>query len=332
MKQLQSHYEILGVSKDVTAKELKNAYRRLSKNLHPDVSNLPDADVQFQLAKDAYDVLKDEERRKEYDKKLEAIANCRPWDEGAFNHFDKSFEGFYTRPASGRKPVPGENVKTIFQFKTADVLKGDEITVQYNVSHHCGTCSSTGEVPLTTKSTCEHCKGKGFFLQQVRDPINGSYSTSVQCKECHGTGLKQETDCPDCQGAKRIRETLQATFTMPKDIRSGMILRVEGKGGKGLFGGANGDLMIQLNRDPKDNAFVLDNGDVLYHLIIPPEDLFRKKQIHIELPTGKVEAFTLSANRPGTQIIIPGAGLGRADKTRGSLIYLVYPSLPKGMS
>lgn len=332
MKQAQTCYEILGVPKDVTSKELKNAYRRLSKSLHPDVSKLPDAAEQFQNAKDAFDILKDEEARKAYDKKLEALESGRPWDDKAFAHFDRAFEGFYTRPASGRKPIPGQNVNTTFLYRTADVLKDEEIALNYTVSHRCGTCFSTGKVAASHKSTCTACKGKGFTIQQVRDPVNGSYASSVQCKACVGTGQNQEMECPTCHGGKYVAESLVAHFHIPKGVRNGMVLRVAGKGGRGLFDGLDGDLMIRMQRDPKDNAFVLDNGDVLYHLIISPEDLFRKKQISIQLPTGSVESFALPANRPGVQIIVPEAGLGKDDNTRGNLIYCVYPSLPKEMT
>lgn len=325
MKTKENHYDVLGIHKEADVKEVKAAYRRLSKLLHPDVCTLPDADERFQLAKQAYETLMDDTKRKKYDQAL--ARGEKPWEDDAFGHFDQSFGGFYKRPATGRPPIDGIPFRHTMTYSVSDVLNQDDVTIHVTARDRCTTCAATGKVPKKGKSECAACRGKGFTMETKRDPISGSYTTTRRCEPCEGTGDVLEEVCPDCHGERTVEVVREVTFSIPETIQDGKVIRITGRGGVGLFGGSDGDLLVTLRRDREDPALVTDTGDVIYHIVLPPE-LFFQGKVTIERFDGKNETCKLDPH-PGARHIIPKAGLGDATGKRGDVIYLFYPDLPK---
>ena len=325
MKTKENFYDVLGVPKDADTKEVKTAFRRLSKLLHPDVCTLPDAEERFNLAQEAYKTLFDKERRKQYDAAL--ARGEKPWETDTFDTFDKSFASFYSRPGTGRKPIDGLTFHHTLEYQVADILNQSEVTVKVEARDRCTTCSATGKVPVKGKTTCNSCKGKGFTIHTKRDPVTGTYTTTRQCAECNGTGNVLHDPCPDCSGEKSVPISKEVTFTIPKDAHEGKVLKVMGHGGVGLFGGRKGDLLVTLHRRKDDPALVSDRGDVIYHIVLPPE-LFIKGKVTIERFDGVHETCKIEAV-PGARHVIPGRGIGNAQGGRGDVVYLFYPDLPR---
>lgn len=326
MQTKETHYSLLGIPKDATEKEIKVAFKRLAKVLHPDVSTLPDAQERFQDTQKAYDVLKDEQARAAYDKQLDGGSL---FEDSLFNAYDGKFRNFYASKAD-KRPINGRHMTVRHTFNIADVLTNKEVTLTFDHADRCVTCTGSGEVKSHGAEHCPHCQGKGFNVVNYSDPVAGKMTTTKQCEHCKGTGARQSDACPSCHGAKSQTVTKEVTFRIPQDACHGKQLRIQGAGGVAFFNGTPGDILITLERSSRDSAIVSDDGTVYFHLIIPPEHLFRKESLKIALPDQTVQAFDLPSNRPGTQIVIKGKGFG--NKTgRGDLIYLVYPDLPKGM-
>lgn len=325
MKTKENFYDVLGIAKDAETKDVKSAYRRLSKLLHPDVCTLPDADERFQLAKQAYETLMDETKRKKYDQAL--VRGEKPWEEDTFAHFDHAFSGFAARPATGRPPINGMPFRHTMSYTVADVLNRTEMTLEFTARDRCTTCSATGKVPKQGKSNCSSCKGKGFTIETKRDPVTGTYTNTRRCEDCQGTGHTLDELCPDCNGERTVEVERQLMFTIPESVQDGKVIRIVKKGGVGLFGGEPGDLLVTLRRDRDDPAIVTDTGDVLYHVILPPE-LFLKGKVTIERYDGANETCKIEPH-PGTRHVIEGAGMGNGENGRGNVVYLFYPDLPK---
>lgn len=325
MKTKETYYDVLGIAKDADTKEVKTAFRRLSKQLHPDVCKLPDAEERFNLAQQAYKTLLDKDMRKKYDTSL--VRGENPWETDTFDTFDKAFNGFFNRPGTGVKPIDGLTFRHTLEYQVSDILNESEVTVQVEDRDRCVTCAATGKVPVKGTTTCKSCKGKGFTIHTKRDPVTGSYTVTRQCAECNGTGNVLHDPCPDCDGEKTVPITKDVTFTIPGDAHDGKILRVLSHGGIGLFGGRAGDLLVTLRRRKDDPAIVTDRGDVIYHVVLPPE-LFLKGKATIERFDGVHETCKIEPI-PGTRHVLAGRGIGNGQGGRGDVVYLFYPDLPR---
>lgn len=325
MKTKENHYDVLGVGKDADKKEIKAAFRRLSKILHPDVCKLPDAEERFNLAQTAYKTLLDKDLRKKYDTALARGEN--PWEHDTFAQFDKSFGSFYNRPGTGRAPLDGLTFRHSLEYQVSDILNQSEVTIQVEARDRCTTCAATGKVPVKGTTTCSACRGKGFTVHTKRDPVTGAYTVTRQCAECSGTGNVLHDPCPDCAGEKTVAVTKEVTFTIPEDAHDGKVLRILGRGGIGMFGGRQGDLFVTLHRAKDDPALVTDRGDVIYHIILPPE-VFRNGKVTIERFDGMNEVCKVDPV-PGARHVLPGRGVGDGRGGRGDVVYLFYPDLPR---
>lgn len=207
------------------------------------------------------------------------------------------------------------------EYEISDLLNRRELTIEVKGRDRCLTCSMTGKIKPENKAVCKACAGKGFTVETKRDPVTGSYTMPRRCEDCEGTGSPLTEPCPDCHGEKSVTVKKEVTFTLPGNVHDGMTLRLAGQGGNGLFGGKDGDLLVTLHRREDDPALVTDKGDVLYHMVIPPE-LFFIGKVTIERFDGKQETCRI-ATKAGAEHVIKGAGIGGRD-----VIYRFYPALP----
>lgn len=301
MQTTETHYSLLGIPKDATEEEIKKAYRRISKVLHPDVSTLPDAQERFQNAKEAYEVLSDVKAREAYDKKLNGEVSA--FGDSLFTHYDTKFNQFYTK-AARKRPIHGEHMMARYTFTTADVLAGNRVTLEFESRDRCMSCEGQGEVPVKEASVCPTCSGKGFNIHTYSDPIGGKMSTTKPCEDCKASGKKSIETCGECLGAKRMMYQKVVSFNIPEDAYHGKVLRIREAGGIAFNGGVAGDILITLDRSSRDSAIVSENGTVYFHLIVEPLVLFKSKTIKLALPNGEVGEFPLPSNRPGAQIVL----------------------------
>src|SRR5688500_16642824 len=255
----KDYYKALGVSDSATEKEIKAAYRRLSKKHHPDSGGDED---RFKEVSAAWDVLGDAAKRKEYDevRRLGPMAGGFAGPGGAgpgggfqFNVDDLGdlgdlFGGQFNRgrrrggPAGPRR---GNDLEAELHLAFVDAVNGVTTTVNITSDAACTNCNGTGAAPGTAPVICPTCGGRG-----VTDDNQGLFSFSQPCRDCGGTGMKVETPCPVCTGSGVVRRPRQVKVRIPSGVADGQRIRLKGRGAAGQNGGPAGDLYVVVRVDP----------------------------------------------------------------------------------
>jgi molecular chaperone DnaJ len=262
----KDYYKVLGVAEKATKDEIRKAYRKLSKQLHPDSGG---DEERFKEVSAAYDVLGDEAKRKEYDdvRKLGPMGN--PFGGGGGNPFGGGGPGGFTstfrvddlgdllggmfgrggggggprgRP-SGRAAGPrrGDDLEAELHLAFDDAVNGVETTVNVTSDAACTTCGGTGAAPGTSPVICSTCGGRG-----VKDENQGLFSFSQPCRDCKGTGMRVETPCKDCRGSGVVHRPRSVKVRIPAGVADGQRIRLKGRGAVGANGGPSGDLFVTV--------------------------------------------------------------------------------------
>ncbi len=252
----KDYYKVLGVSQGASQDEVRKAYRKLSKQLHPDSGG---DEERFKEVSAAYDVLGDAEKRKEYDevRRLGPMsgggASGSPFGGGFGQQFrvddlgdllggmfgGRAGRGGRVRPPAG--PQRGDDLEADLHLSFEDAIHGVTSSVHVTSDAACGPCGGTGAAPGTSPVICSACGGRG-----VRDENQGLFSFSQPCRECSGTGMRIETPCRECQGSGIVHRPRQVKVRIPAGVESGQRIRVKGRGGVGPNGGPAGDLFVTV--------------------------------------------------------------------------------------
>jgi molecular chaperone DnaJ len=255
----KDYYKALGVSDTATEKEIKAAYRRLSKQHHPDSGG---DEERFKEVSAAWDVLGDATKRKEYDevRRLGPMAGGFGGPGGGgfgggfrvddLGDLGDIFGGLFNRGRRRTGPtgaIRGEDLEAELHLTFLDAVNGVTTAVNVTSDAACTTCSGTGAAPGTSPVICPTCGGRG-----VTDENQGLFSFSQPCRECGGTGMKVETPCPTCHGSGVARRARQVKVRIPAGVDDGQRIRLKGRGGAGLNGGPSGDLyvVVRVDRHP----------------------------------------------------------------------------------
>ncbi|MGR3741704.1 molecular chaperone DnaJ [Companilactobacillus sp. DQM5] len=246
-------YDVLGVDKDASDAEIKKAYRKLSKKYHPDINKEPGADEKFKEVNDAYDVLKDPQKRQRYDQFGTTDDNAGA---GGFGGFDQSFGGsgfedifssFFgggsSRQADPTAPRQGNDLQYRMNLTFEEAVFGKETTISYNRQEECATCHGSGAKPGTSPITCRKCHGSGRIQVDRQTPF-GKMRTTETCDVCNGTGKEIEEKCPTCGGDGHTIDRHSVKVKVPAGIEDGQQIRLEGQGESGINHGPYGDLYI----------------------------------------------------------------------------------------
>jgi molecular chaperone DnaJ len=256
------HYEVLGVDRAATAEEIKKAYRKLARELHPDVNPSEDAAERFKLVTHAYDVLSDPDQRERYD--LGPQAGFGGAGAGGFG-FGDIFDTFFGA-AQGRTAGPrsrrerGQDALLRIEVELDEVIFGTKRDVDVDTAVLCETCSGSCCAPGTSPVTCDICRGTGSIQRSVRSLL-GNVMTSSPCGTCRGYGTVIPNPCPTCAGQGRIRAKRTVTVDVPSGVDTGMRLHLPGEGETGPAGGPNGDLYLEVK--VKHHDIFSRNGDDL---------------------------------------------------------------------
>ena len=241
----RDYYEVLGVDRGASDAEIKKAFRRLARELHPDVSQEPDAQERFRAVAEAYEVLSDAERRQLYDRYGHAglrRGGYTPTDFDFANLGDifSAFFGddLFARDRGGR--ARGGDVGVTVAIELADAFTGVKRQVDVEVAATCSRCDGDGAEPGTERSTCPTCGGAGR-LQQVTRSVFGEFVRTQTCPTCSGAGQIVETPCTVCGGAGRTIEATELEVEIPAGIHDGQRIRMRGAGHAGVGGGLPGD-------------------------------------------------------------------------------------------
>ena len=258
MADKRDYYEVLGVPRDADEAALKKAYRQLAKKYHPDINpGDKEAEAKFKEASEAYAVLSDPEKRRQYDQFGHAAFDGGAGGAGGFDFnnmgdmgdifgdiFGDLFGGGSRRRASNG-PMQGANVRTSVRITFEEAFRGVDKELDLNLKEECETCHGTGAKPGTEATTCPKCGGKGQVVY-TQQSLFGMVRNVTTCPDCNGTGKIIKDKCPDCYGSGYITKRKKIQVSIPAGIDSGQSVRIRGKGEPGINGGPRGDLLVEV--------------------------------------------------------------------------------------
>jgi molecular chaperone DnaJ len=328
----KSLYESLGVSKNASQDELKKAYRKLVREVHPDRN--PGSEERFKEVQGAYDVLSDPEKRKQYDTgRTGASGPGSARSTFDFSDFDLGdlFGGMFGRSSSpGRdngRGQRGNDVEVEVRVSFEDALKGVQTTVPVQLELACHTCHGTGAAPGTAPIVCPKCNGSGVVATS-----QGLFALQQPCPQCRGMGSIVETPCPTCRGAGRERRTKRYTVKIPAGVKDGTRIKLKGKGEAGFGGAAAGDLYVVTRVEP--SKIYERRGDDLV-VTVPVSFPIAALGGTVEAPTpgGAVSLKIPAGTEDGKLLRIKGRGAPRLKGDgQGDVLARVRIEVPKKMN
>jgi molecular chaperone DnaJ len=320
----KDYYAALGVSKTADAGEVKKAYRKLARDLHPDTN--PGGEARFKEVSEAYDVLSDPVKRREYDeaRTLFGAGGYRPgsYAGGGVPGFDLGdlfaraggqtgglgdvFGGLFgggggRGASSGRAPRRGTDVEADVTLSFLDALRGATVPLRLTTTGPCTTCGGSGAAPGTAPKTCSTCEGAG-----VTSRSQGGFAFSEPCRSCRGTGRTVDTPCPGCRGEGRAVSGKTLNVRIPTGVADGQKVRLAGRGGEGERGGQAGDLLVTVHVTP--HPYLARKDD--HHLTIRVPITFPEAVLGAQVSVPTLDG-------PVTVKIPPGTTSGRTFRVRG---------------
>jgi molecular chaperone DnaJ len=319
----RDYYELLGVSRTADDAEIKQAFRRLARELHPDVSEAPDAEARFKEVVEAYEVLSKSETRALYDRYGHAGLRSGGFEPGHvdFGNLADLFSAFFGddvlfggRQRRGR----GEDLAAAVEIDLVDAAHGVSREVPFAVAVPCAHCSGSGAEPGTEISTCPTCGGAGR-LQQVTRSVFGEFVRTQTCPDCSGSGRRIETSCSECRGAGRVVEERTVTVKIPAGIHDGQRIRLGGEGHVGASGEQAGDAYVEVRIRP-DERFVREGNDVYTTVGVTITQAALGATITIPTLDRDEEIELAAGTQPGEIVVLRGRGMpvlqgfGRGDE------------------
>lgn len=342
-------YKVLEVSKGASQDEIRRSYRRLARKYHPDANPGDDnAEDRFKNIQQAYEILSNPEKRREYDEGPRQFFGAGNTGQGAggtasgadfqnFSDLSDLFGGFgnlgdvfgqATTGARRRQTSPkGEDATVSVKLNFKDALEGVTTRVGVPVEEACGDCGGSGAAPGTSPRTCSQCGGRGT---QSRD--QGLFALSTACSRCGGRGTVVETPCPRCRGNGKTRGVKQVKVRIPAGARNGMKVRVPGRGGAGRNGGPAGDLFV-VTRVEEHPVFKRKGDDFVVSVPVSFVEAALGAEVEAPKPGGGTVRLRIPAGtQNGKQFKVRGAGAPktrRGGAERGDLIVRVGVVVPK---
>ncbi|WP_029149862.1 molecular chaperone DnaJ [Microbacterium indicum] len=320
---MADHYDVLGVSREASADEIKKAYRKLARQLHPDVNPSPEAAEKFKDVTHAYEVLSDAEQRRRYD----MGGDEQGAGFGGFGGFGDVFEAFFGagsggggsrggRPRSRRER--GQDALVRLTLELGDVVFGTHRDVEIDTAVLCETCGGSCCAPGTQPVTCDICGGSGHVQRQVRSLL-GNVVTQQPCGACQGYGTTIPNPCAACNGQGRVRSRRTVGLDIPAGVENGLRLQLPGSGEVGPAGGPNGDLYVEVSVEPHA-VFSREGDDLLATLEVSMTDAILGTSTSIDGLDGAVDLEVRPGVQSGDVLKIDGRGItGLRSSKRGDL-------------
>ena len=319
----KDYYEILGVSKNATDEEIKSAFRKLAKQYHPDINKEPGAEEKFKEIGEAYAVLSDPNKRRQYDQfGHAAFQNGGGAGASGFQGFNmgdidledilgdlfgggfSSFSGFGRSSRSSSRARKGEDIRVVLNLTFEEAAFGCEKDVKLNLTNECSSCKGKGGF---NENTCRTCGGAGKVLEQAQT-IFGYMQTQKTCPDCKGLGKTYETTCDVCRGKGVVDKVKTLTVTIPEGVDEGYQLRLSGKGNAGINGGPNGDVFLEF-KIKEHPLFERDGADI--YLEVPITFVDAALGCKKEIPTlyGNIILEIKAGTQNYTKLKIKGKGI-----------------------
>ena len=323
------YYQVLGVERNASEQDIKRAFRRLARELHPDVNaHDPEAEEKFKRAAEAYEVLSDPEQRRTYDTYGEDGLRSGGWSSrtAGFGSIEDLFQAFFGSGDpfgfGGRGPASGGDVSAVVRISLEDVVSGTHREVSFDAVSTCEHCRGNGAEPGTPIRTCERCGGAGQ-LRQVTSTAFGQMVRAVTCDACAGDGRIAETPCGECGGRGRTAGVKRWEVDIPAGIEDGQRVRIGGAGHSGEPGGRPGDLYVDVRVD-EDERFRREGEDLVTVVDLSATKAMVGASISVETLEGSREVEVPPGTQPGSEIALSGLGLPRLGGGRRGSQRLVF--------
>jgi molecular chaperone DnaJ len=346
-------YAVLGVSKSASSDEIKKAYRKLARELHPDRNpGNRDAEDRFKAASEAYDVLSDDKKRKEYDE-MRSLFGSGAFRRGAsrgtqfdpadlFGGFggagagdpgDRRFGGagfsdifssIFSGGGARRGPQRGRDVEAEVTLDFAHAVQGTTLPLTLRSPGVCDTCHGNGAKPGTVPRTCPKCHGSGLISRN-----QGSFSFSEPCRECQGSGSIVDEKCPECRGTGGVTKNRTINVRFPAGVADGQRIRLSGRGEPGERGGPAGDLYVQVKVRP-DELFGRSGDDLTLTVPITFAESVLGTDLKVPTLDGVVTLRVPPGTPSGRTLRARGKGVARRDGHTGDLLVTVEVQVPSG--
>lgn len=312
MANKRDYYEVLSVSKDATAEDVKKSYRKLARQYHPDVNKAADAEEKFKEVKEAYDVLSDDGKRSMYDQYGHVDPNQGMGGAGGgdFGGFGDIFDMFFGGGGGRRDPnAPqrGNDLQYTMTVEFKEAVFGKETEIAIPRTESCDTCMGSGAKPGTKPETCSTCRGSGQ-QEVVQNTPFGRMVNRRACTSCSGTGQMIREKCGTCHGAGKVKKQRRIKVNIPAGVDDGAQIRMSGEGEGGQRGGPAGDLYIVLR--VKSHEFFEREGDDIY-CEVPLTFVQAALGDEVEIPTmtEKVKLKVPAGTQTGTYFRLKGKGV-----------------------
>ncbi len=338
----KDYYDILGVNKTATDAEIKSAFRKKAKEYHPDINKDPGAEDKFKEIGEAYSILSDSSKRKQYDQfgsaAFENNSSGFGGFSGGFSGFDfddldlgSIFEQFMgggfssSRRTHGKRPTKGEDFLIQIDLNFEEAVFGTEKHFELNIDEVCSTCDGVGG---HDPETCSHCNGRGRVITEQRT-ILGVMQTETTCPYCKGEGTTYKSNCATCKGKKTVKKNKKINLRVPSGIDNGDQMRMSGKGSAGTNGGPNGDIYIDF-RVKNHSLFKRDGKDI--YLVVPLTITEATLGITKEIPTlnGTIKHLFSAGTQNNENIRLKGKGIySEKNKSTGDMYLITNIIIPR---
>jgi molecular chaperone DnaJ len=320
----RDYYEVLGIERGAGDGEIKRAFRGLARELHPDVSEAPDAQERFREVVEAYEVLSKRETRELYDRFGHAGLQGggftpSSFDFGSLNDLFAAFFGDDLFGVGGRaQRSRGGDLAVQVELELAEAATGAKREVPFPAAVPCATCGGSGAAPGTSAVTCESCGGAGR-LQQISRSAFGEFVRTQACPSCRGAGKRIEHACEECHGDGRTVEERTLSVEIPPGIHDGQQIRISGEGHAGAGGAGAGDVYVQVHVAP-DPRFVREGNDIFSTVDLTITEAALGATVTVPTLDGDVELEFPEGTQPGEIRVLRGQGMpvlqgfGRGDQ------------------
>ncbi len=346
-EQKRDYYEVLGVDKNADDAAIKKAYRQLAKKYHPDMNpGDKEAEVKFKEASEAYAVLSDPDKRRQYDQFGHAAFDGGAGGAGGYGGFDFNgadmgdifgdiFGDLFGGGRSRRRdngPMQGANLRTQVRVTFEEAVFGCEKEIELTLKDECGSCHGTGAKPGTSPVTCQKCGGKGQVVY-TQQSMFGMVQNVRPCPDCGGTGKIIKEKCPDCYGSGYIASKKKISVSVPAGIDNGQSIRIRGKGEPGTNGGPRGDLLVEVivARHP-----IFQRQDMNIYSTVPISFATAALggTIRIKTVDGDVEYDVKAGTQTDTRVRLKGKGVPslRSKSVRGDHYVTLVVQVPTDLS
>jgi molecular chaperone DnaJ len=349
----RDYYEVLGVSKDASAEEIKKAYRKKALQYHPDKNpGNKEAEDKFKEAAEAYEVLRDPNKKQRYDQFGHAgvggAANGSGFSgfsdiEDIFSAFGDIFGGHfggfggfsgsrsYGGSGGGRRVTRGSDLRVKVKLNLREIANGTEKKIKVKKYVQCQHCNGTGAKNASAYSTCSTCRGSGR-VTRVTNTLLGQMQTSSTCPSCQGDGKMITDKCTHCAGEGVVRDEEIITIKIPAGVGEGMQMNVTGKGNAARRGGINGDLLVVITEE-EHPELVRDGNNLIYNLFLSFPEITLGATAEIPTVESKVKVKIEQGTQPEKILRLRGKGLPEVNGYgRGDLLVRIHVWIPKKLN